>query len=69
MHTPDVSGNGIYVLFVVVVTYFLHHGGIDDSNGGEVYDVAHRGIHADEVDRLVQTHLDRTDNLAHTHRK
>ena len=33
--------------------------GIDGGNGYDVDDVAHRGTKVDEVDGLVQTHLDR----------
>ena len=38
--------------------------GIDGSDGDDVHDVAHVGAEVDEVDGLVQTHLDRADDLS-----
>ena len=42
---------------------FLLHDGINHGDGCDVDDVAYRGFPVGEVDRLVQTHLDRADNF------
>ena len=42
----------------------LIHIGIDGSHSHDVHHVANRSAEIDEVDRLVQSHLDRADNLS-----
>ena len=42
----------------------LVHVGIDCCDSHDIHDVAYAGTEVDEVDRLVQTHLDRADDFS-----
>ena len=48
---------------------FFKYGSINNRDGCEVDNVALGRVNGDEVDRLVQSHLYRTDNLAIPHFK
>ena len=42
-------------------SFVVEDGGVEDGDGDEVDDVADFGVDVDEVDRLLETHLDRAD--------
>lgn len=51
-------------MILLSVLFNLLHISVDNGNGSDVYNVAHTTLKVGEVDRLVQTHLYRADNLS-----
>ena len=49
--------------------HLLLNDGIDDGNGSDIDDVAHRTLEVGEMDGLVQTHLNRTNDFALVHHR
>ena len=51
----------------MVTFHFLCHDGIDTGNGRDIHDVTDRTFDVREVNRFVQSHLDRADYFRFTH--
>ena len=48
---------------MLLVLLQLLHVSVDGGDGRDVHDVAYRALEIGEMDRFVQSHLDRTDDL------
>ena len=49
------------------MVYLLGYNGIDTSDGGNVHDVTYRAFDVGEMNRFVQSHLNRADDFRFTH--
>ena len=70
-HAPSLQLGTVLIGLIPLSTFFLDlllNDSVYDSYGSQVHDITGRAFYVGEVDRFVQSHLDRADRLGDTQR-